>query len=72
MKCMSCGEEFEYPATVRDYRGEYWGAPCWENIGVCPHCGGDDIDYDYYEFDDEEEEDDYGEEDEEITEKRSA
>ena len=40
-KCNECGYEFEEPRIVRESRGEYWGAPAYEDYPVCPACGGD-------------------------------
>lgn len=66
-KCDNCGSIFEEPDTKQDYRGEFWGVPAYETIGICPFCGDDDIDYEYkMQEDDEEsfvEEPDYAEED---------
>lgn len=51
--CNDCGCEFEEPKTVNDYRGEFWGVPCYEALSECPNCGSDDIEEDD-ESDDEE------------------
>ena len=37
--CLQCGNEFVYPDYWEDYRGEYWGAPCYECFEACPICG---------------------------------
>lgn len=38
-KCEDCGKLFGYPKIIKESRGEYWGIPCQEDVGVCPHCG---------------------------------
>ena len=45
MKCYECGRIFdEDDAECRqEYVGEFWGAPAYQNINVCPHCGSDEI-----------------------------
>lgn len=45
VKCLNCGaeilrDELEY---TREYMGEFWGMPAYEDAYVCPHCGSDDI-----------------------------
>ena len=40
-KCLDCGREFDTPAQHKENRGEFWGAPCYETILVCPYCYGD-------------------------------
>ena len=39
--CNDCGREFDTPAVEREDRGEFWGMPAYEEIGVCPYCRGD-------------------------------
>lgn len=44
MECDECGEELydEDIITVWEDRGEFWGAPCQEEIVIgyeCSHCG---------------------------------
>ena len=39
--CLECGELFGTPHIVRESRGEFWGAPCYEDVGCCPYCGGE-------------------------------
>ena len=51
-RCNVCGKEFEEPKVVPEYRGEFWGAPAYEDMYYCPFCGDDD-----YEEETEEEED---------------
>lgn len=40
--CDDCGKIVgpEEVAIVSESRGEFWGLPCFENMRVCPHCGG--------------------------------
>lgn len=42
--CPSCGKTFEYPKVVKEYRGEFWGMPAYEDMYYCPECGDDDYD----------------------------
>lgn len=56
--CNDCRSEFSEPKVIQECRGEYWGAPAYEDIGICPVCGSDDI---------AEEDEEYEEEDEEYT-----
>lgn len=46
-KCQHCGHVFTEPKTVQEYRGEFWGMPAYEDVSVCPHCGSDDVDWEY-------------------------
>ena len=44
-RCPYCGwvgdeEELE---TRREYVGEFWGMPAYDNTTVCPDCGNDEI-----------------------------
>lgn len=55
-KCEYCGEIFEEPVSAKEDRGEFWGAPCYETIYICPACGSDD----FYELSKEEEEEVWG------------
>lgn len=59
-KCYSCGCTFEYFGTIKDYVGEYWGRPAYQNIAVCPYCKSENFDEYHYEdeYEDDEEEDD--------------
>lgn len=43
-KCNDCNYVFEEPQKIRESRGEYWGAPCWETWYVCPNCKSNDYD----------------------------
>ena len=42
-KCLDCGHIFEEGEQARwsESRGEYWGAPCSEEMSGCPLCKGD-------------------------------
>lgn len=42
-KCENCGATFTEGKIINEYRGEYWGAPAYESIEVCPICGDDCI-----------------------------
>lgn len=42
--CEDCGDRFDTPYIVREYRGEFWGAPAYENMAYCPYCGSECID----------------------------
>lgn len=53
-KCNDCDAIFENPKCVSEYRGEYWGAPAYEDMYYCPECGSDDYE-EYREEEDEEE-----------------
>lgn len=53
-KCNDCECEFEEPKSIEEYRGEFWGSPCWETLTVCPNC--DSEDFDEINEDDEDEE----------------
>ena len=53
-KCCDCGERFNEPKLVREYRGEFWGSPAYETMSYCPYCGGD-----YEELEEVEDEEDY-------------
>lgn len=41
--CCECGYEFDEPRIERDYRGEFWGVPAYEDVCVCPNCKTDYI-----------------------------
>lgn len=41
--CEDCGRPFGHPKIIKESRGEYWGIPCFEDVGVCPHCGSGDF-----------------------------
>lgn len=45
LKCWRCGEIFkEEDAGVRSENvGEFWGAPAYMEINVCPACGCDEL-----------------------------
>ena len=50
IKCSDCGARFEdYEVRTRsEYVSEFWGAPAYAEICVCPSCGSDDLE-DYQE-----------------------
>ena len=39
--CLECGATFESPSHYREYRGECFGYPSYEECVACPCCGGD-------------------------------
>lgn len=45
IKCSDCGAAFEdYETKTRlEYISEFWGAPAYAEISVCPCCGSDEI-----------------------------
>lgn len=43
-KCRDCGEYFDEYDEEREYRGEFWGMPAYENMCYCPYCGSEDFD----------------------------
>lgn len=49
-KCYECEEVFDEDDsdTVREYVGEFWGQPSYQNLMACPNCGCTDLE-DYYE-----------------------
>ena len=40
-KCMACDNLFETPKMIPESRGEFWGAPCYEDVPVSPCCEDD-------------------------------
>ena len=36
--CYSCNKDFDEPDIEEDYRGEFWGSPCYEMLLCCPYC----------------------------------
>ena len=42
-RCNDCGHEFDIPDTEREYLGEFWGTPAFENVAVCPMCRSDEF-----------------------------
>ena len=42
-RCEGCGAEFETPARVKVLMGEYWGAPAYDELMVCPDCKYDEL-----------------------------
>ncbi len=53
--CKDCKRTFERPHVVNDYRGEFWGESCWEEMSYCPYCGSESIcrEWDYEDEDEE-------------------
>lgn len=45
-KCCDCDKEFtEDEAEYRSENiGEFWGAPAYTNVLICPFCGSDEVD----------------------------
>ena len=54
-KCNCCGEVFDEDDAnyVREYVGEFWGTPAYNNYMTCPNC--DEEDFEEYREEDEEE-----------------
>lgn len=52
--CLECGRIFEEPKLIKESRGEFWGAPCYEEWPGCPFCYCGNIE-EYFEEDDYEE-----------------
>jgi hypothetical protein len=54
--CCDCGKIFdeEEAGSYQEYRGEFWGSPCYEPMMCCPRCNSDE--FDEYEEPEEEEE----------------
>ena len=44
-KCGNCGRVFseDKADTRKEFVGEFWGAPAYQNILVCPDCRSDEI-----------------------------
>lgn len=42
-KCLKCGKTFseEEIKRVSEYRGEFWGMPCYEDVEYSPCCTED-------------------------------
>lgn len=58
LRCMCCGEEFEYEDApqYRDCVGVYQGAPAYETHITCPNCGEEDYEEVYRDEEDEDDE----------------
>ena len=56
--CLDCDEIFdeEDADTVREWVGEFWGAPAYKNYNACPVCHSIEV-TECYVSDDEEEDD---------------
>ena len=55
IKCYDCGAVFQdYEAREKqEFVSEFWGAPAYANIKICPECGSEEIE----EYDEDEDED---------------
>ena len=42
-KCYDCGAVFSEPNTYREYMGEFWGTPAYDDFPCCPVCKSDEI-----------------------------
>ncbi len=42
-KCNECGAEFYEPDTYRDWIGDFWGIPAYEEFAICPVCKSEDF-----------------------------
>jgi RNA polymerase subunit RPABC4/transcription elongation factor Spt4 len=58
IKCYNCGSVFDEDELEHreENVGEFWGAPAYMKVDICPHCGSDEID-DLPETEDDEEAD---------------
>lgn len=45
-KCCNCGKSFKEPKIIAEYRGEFWGMPCFEDEEVSPCCEDAFVDID--------------------------
>ena len=45
IKCYDCGAVFQdYEAREKqEFVSEFWGAPAYANIKICPECGSEEI-----------------------------
>lgn len=43
--CKDCESTFDESeiAYQREYMGEFWGTPAYEELAVCPYCSSDEI-----------------------------
>ena len=42
-RCNYCESEFLEPDTYKEYMGEFWGMPAYEEFGCCPVCKSDEF-----------------------------
>lgn len=42
--CEDCGRTFDEPIKTKEKLGEFWGAPAFHDIYVCPYCESEEID----------------------------
>ena len=59
-RCLECGKEFDELKHWKEYHGECFGYPAYEDMAGCPYCYGTDVE----EFDEFADEDEESEEDE--------
>lgn len=59
-KCCECDAIFEEDEadSRREYVGEFWGVPAYEDLMACPNCGSTDMEEYYEEIEEIEEEED--------------
>lgn len=45
IRCVNCGNSFEEDEirTRSEYVSEFWGAPAYADVEVCPVCGSEDL-----------------------------
>lgn len=45
-RCNRCGAVFDKSDAGygQEYVGDFWGAPAYEKVDVCPECDSDDLD----------------------------
>lgn len=50
-RCRKCGKLFDEcdVKVIDEYRGEFWGFPCYETLYLSPCCGSDFEDVDEIE-----------------------
>ena len=41
-RCNDCENEFYEPEIIKEYRGQFWGMPAYEDVYCCPFCQSDD------------------------------
>jgi len=59
-RCDKCGKIFDYPIFVKEYMGEFWGVPAYDEFPYSPCCRDDFTELTDDE-DPEEDEDEYSE-----------
>jgi hypothetical protein len=58
-RCDKCGKFFDWPVFVKEYMGEFWGVPAYDEFPYSPCCHSDFTDLD--DEDPEEVDDEYTE-----------